>query len=280
MKHKQLFRILLALACMCLIYNQPTATAQNASDADVPFTKATLEALQSIAQGLENGTSITALKQPIQVLQHELMLFVDTCTQQNKRLFNRRVSTLVSLDLMNSAMTDPDTAALAYYMDSVLHPFTHVTNHWFIDSRDTATTIFSVEPYLTDNNENGEEQLHNFNFCLFFDTPQTGQAVIFYPYDAISSPFAQFLTLAVDGVNMKESLSADEEGVIVMPPSDENELALICPIEKILPLMLQYNQVFLSYLSKEGETPEESHKSTILQLEEFQRQYKDWSAKQ
>jgi len=71
-------------------------------------------------------------------------------------------------------------------------------------------------------------------------------------------------------------ISEEDEEVSIIPPTEYSYLAMFIPMETILPLMQSHSQMFLAYLSSEGETKEEAFKMTMLSLDEFQRQYKNW----
>ena len=68
----------------------------------------------------------------------------------------------------------------------------------------------------------------------------------------------------------------EDEETDVIPSSDESYLTMFVPMELLLPQMLNHSQLFLAYMSSEGESKEEQFKVTMLALEEFHRQYNDW----
>ena len=237
---------------------------------DMPLTPRAVELLNHIAHARNTDLSILDYGHYATDLQSEMLLIVDTCSNRAHRFQVRRLATALSMDMMSSTMDD--SLQMQFYLDSILFPYQQVNSHWYIEQSDTLTE-FMCEPYLAE-----DSIVHIFLMSLFFNEKGRNFAMVSYPDDAIFSPFLMFAT-DENLANPDYIFSEEDEETDVIPSSDESYLTMFVPMELLLPQMLNHSQLFLAYMSSEGESKEEQFKVTMFALEEFQHQYNDWSKK-
>lgn len=256
---------LLFLVCTLFACSKPHTTEETPDN--MPLTPRATELLNHIAHARNTDESILNYGHYATDLQREMLLIVDTCSNRVHRFQVRRLATAISIDIMNSVMDD--SLQMQYYLDSILIPYQQVNSHWYIEQSDTLTE-FMCEPYLAE-----DTIVHIFRMSLIFNNKGRDFAMVSYPDDAIHSPFLMFAT-DEDLTTPDYIISEEDEGIDVIPPSEENYLTMFIPMELLLPQMLSHSQLFPAYLSSEGETKEEQFKMTMFALEEFQRQYAEW----
>ena len=262
---KKLNISLLFLVCALFACSKPQTTEETLDD--MPLTPRAVELLNHIAHARNTDESILDYGHYATDLQREMLLIVDTCPNRAHRFQVRRLATALSMDMMSSVMDD--SLQMQFYLDSILLPYQQVNSHWYIEQSDTLTE-FLCEPYLAE-----DTMVHIFRMSLIFNNRGRSFAMVSYPDNAINSPFLMFAT-DEDLTSPDYVISEEDEETDVIPPSEENYLTMFIPMELLLPQMLNHSQLFLAYMSSDGETKEEQFKMTMFALEEFQHQYHDW----
>ncbi len=262
---KKSYFLLLLIVCPFFSCSKPQTI--NETSEDSPLTPRAVELLSHVTHAQNTDESILDYGHYATDLQREMLLIVDTCSNRVQRFQVRRLATAISMDMMNSVMDD--SLQMQYYLDSILIPYQQVNSHWYIEQSDTLTE-FMCEPYLAE-----DSIVHIFFMSAIFNQKGRDFALVAYPDDAVHSPFLMFAT-DENLTSPDYIISEDDEDIDVIPPSEENYLTMFIPMELLLPQMLNHSQMVLAYMGSEGETKEEQIKMTMLALEEFQRQYKEW----
>ena len=260
------FFILLAALFVLVDCNNATTSEEASEEAGMPpVTLHGADLLNEVGYALTIGQSIFEYGSAAQALQQEMLLFVDTCQDRQQRFINRRLAKIMSVDMMNSVMDD--SLQLHYYLDSILFPYQQVDSHWFIQGNDSMA-LFTCEAYHAE-----DEVAHVVKMNLIFRKYAMSAAVIEYPND-IHSPSIMFAS-DEDFPQADEVFSVDDDEIVILR-SEENDLLMLVPMDMMLPAMLSHSWMILTYMSNEGDTPDEVCKPILFSLSEFQRQYAEW----
>lgn len=258
--------LLVTVLLSCNGKNSNGAEAYDAADQmSDPFVARVDELLDQISPAMDEGQSILEYGHYVIELQKELKSFMDTCSDLNYRFAVRRLATDLSHDLL--FRTIEDSVQMMYYADSIAVQYSEISYHWYKELFKGDLMFFS-EAYKK---QDSVAWMFPMNIVIPKDRNKDRLMIIEFPEDAVGETV--LYVMGNDMLTPVWSLGPDDAFVQVMERGNEyfGNMAMLFPLDSILPHIRAHEAIVLRYLSDEA--PGDKHRFVLFHMREFLKEY-------
>lgn len=245
----KLFFFLTTMVCL-ISCNQPAKSAEQQQqdnygveyDEEMAMTRRGYDLYMEMLKAGEAGQTLLEYGPTVLKLQQELLNYVDTCRNINKRVDCKRIAAITLVFIMKHVDAE-DEAQGEYLVNTITPALNKVLDRWYVDVGDEVVVLAN--------------ETYKASVLLYFfrDDPSKSYAIIEYPNDALMPDPDGFIFTSKDGVFASDAASApddatidpNDKGVFVDLANEEHTLRAVMYMNIILPKMLNHKKLILLY---------------------------------